>query len=66
MSSYYTCKIKWTMHDTYNFEYKNDGIIGVIKRINPAGWNGTSFSSFGYWEDVSAGLQKECVGKGQQ
>lgn len=60
----YHCKVKWTMYDTYNFSHKSGtGGTGLLKRINPLGWGGTPFQSFGYWDDVAGGVLRQCVGQ---
>ena len=60
----YHCKVKWTMYDTYNFSHKTGtGGTGLLKRINPLGWAGTPFQSFGYWDDVAGGVLRQCVGQ---
>jgi hypothetical protein len=58
----YHCKVKWTMYDTYNFSHTSGtGGTGWLKRLNPLGWAGTPFRSFGYWDDVAGGVLRQCV-----
>ncbi len=58
----FSCKINWTAYDTYNFSWRSGtGGSGWLKRINPLGWYGTSFSSFGYWKEAYSGAAKECL-----
>jgi hypothetical protein len=52
------------MYDHYNFS------SAWYKQINPAGWIGTSFDSFGYWRTGTAGevgrSDRSCCGPAQQ
>src|SRR5690606_5631989 len=60
----YSCKVKWTMYDTYNFSHTSGtGGTGWLKRLNPLGWGGSPFRSFGYWDDVAGGVLRQCVGE---
>ena len=68
-TSPYVCRVKWTIYDTYNFGASTgtggDTKLGwgnrFLKAINPVGYLGVPFRTFGYWDDVMAGHQAECM-----
>ncbi|MCE9642042.1 MAG: hypothetical protein K8S22_18125, partial [Betaproteobacteria bacterium] len=61
-NSAYTCNVKWTIYDNYNFSWKTGtGGTGFLKRINPLGWGGTSFHQFGYWNEKVSGSRYMCL-----
>ena len=65
----YVCRVKWTIYDTYNFGASTgtggDTNLGwgnrVLKALNPVGYLGVPFRTFGFWDDVMPGRQAECM-----
>jgi RHS repeat-associated protein len=47
--SFWSCKIKWTVYDYYDFEW-----------YDPWGWIGTPFHIYGYWSDSHRGIAESC------
>jgi hypothetical protein len=46
----YHCDVHFTIYDNYNFSISSGtGGTGLLKRINPLGWFGTSFHQYGRW-----------------
>jgi hypothetical protein len=49
----YSCRINFTIYDNFNFSWKSGtGGTGLLKRINPLGWLGTSFHQYGRWSET--------------
>lgn len=52
----YSCRINFTIYDNYNFSWRSGtGGTGLLKRINPLGWFGTSFHQYGRWNETATG-----------
>lgn len=57
-SAPYSCKIDFTIYDNFNFSWKTGtGGTGLLKRINPLGWFGTSFHQYGRWSETVTGTR---------
>ncbi len=55
----YSCKIDFTIYDNFNFSWKTGtGGTGLLKRINPLGWLGTSFHQYGRWSETIEGTRR--------
>ncbi|MCC6658997.1 MAG: hypothetical protein IT512_12505 [Rhodocyclaceae bacterium] len=58
-SAPYSCKVDFTIYDNFNFSWKTGtGGTGLLKRINPLGWFGTSFHQYGRWSETIEGTRR--------